>query len=102
MLNHKVLSKLESYGIRGVANQWFKSHLSHRKQCVEIKSNNQGTFVSTTREITHGMSQGSTLGPLLFLLYINDLPLNVLDPNIVPFADDMNILISYHTKHRPV
>ena len=69
VLNHRaLLSKLNSYGIRGVVNRWFESYLSRRKQCVEIKSKKQGTFVSTTREITHGVLQGSTLGPLLLLL----------------------------------
>jgi hypothetical protein len=80
VLNHRaLLSKLDSYGIRGVANLWFASYLSHRKQCLEISSRKQGTYVSTTREITHSVSQVSILGPVLFLLYINDLPLNILE-----------------------
>ena len=95
MLNHRVLlSILDTYGIRGVANKWFESYLTLRKQCVEIKSKKQGTSVSTTKEIIHGVPQGSTLGPILFLLYINDLPLNVLESNIVLFADDTNLLIT--------
>ena len=50
VLNHNVLlSKLNSYGIRGVANLWFESYLSHWKQCVEINSMKQGIYVSTTR-----------------------------------------------------
>jgi hypothetical protein len=46
ILNHRVLlSKLDSYGIRGVANLWFEYYLSHRKHCVEINSRKQGTYV---------------------------------------------------------
>jgi retron-type reverse transcriptase len=50
--------------------------------------------VSTTREIEYGVPQGSILGPVLFSLYINDLPLNIMELKIVLFADDTNILVS--------
>jgi hypothetical protein len=92
-LNHKVLlSKLNSYGIRSVAILWYESHLSHQKQCVEINSMKQGIYVLTTREIVHGAPKGSILGPILFLLYINDLPLHIMGLKTVLFADDTNIL----------
>jgi len=56
VLNHKVLlSKLNSYGIKGVANLWFEYYLSHQKQCVEINSMRKGIYVLTTREIDHGV-----------------------------------------------
>ena len=93
VLSHKVLlSKLHSYGIRGMANLWFESYLSHHKQCVEINTADKGIRVLTTKEIEHGVPQGSILGPILFS-YINDLPLNITGTKTV-FADDTNILVT--------
>ena len=95
MLGHKVLlSKVHSYGIRGVANLWFESYLSHRKQCVEINTTDKGIHISTTKEIEHGVPQGLILGPILFSLYINDLPLNITGIKRMLFADDTNILVT--------
>jgi hypothetical protein len=88
VLSQKVLSKLNPYGIRSVANLWFESYLSHWKQCVEINSMKQGIYVLTTKEIEHGVPQGSILGPTLFSLYVNDLPLNIIGSKIVLFADN--------------
>ena len=86
-VNHEILlNKLDHYGIRGTALQWFHSYLSNRKQFVFHNGES-----SKLQFINCGVPQGSVLGPLLFLLYINDLP-NI--SNILQFylfADDTNI-----------
>ena len=88
-VNHSILlNKLSHYGIRGVCHQLFESYLLNRKQYVCINDVN-----SPIHEIKSGVPQGSVLGPILFLLYINDLSNALLcKPRL--FADDTLLLYS--------
>ena len=90
-LNHDILlHKLNMYGLRGLANSWIQNYLSNRKQYVAYNNS-----TSTHNDIVCGVPQGSILGSLLFLLYINDLPLSSPSSHFIIFADDTNILFSH-------
>jgi len=86
-VDHSILlSKLKHYGVRGIANKWFKSYLSSRLQFVSVAN-----CQSEVEFILHGVPQGSVLGPLLFLLYINDLHEAIKFSEVTLFADDTNL-----------
>ena len=87
-VDHSILlNKLEHYGVRGLANTWFRSYLTNRKQYVSING-----FNSSLKVMKYGVPQGSVLGPLLFLIYINDLHNAVKYSVTHHFADDTNFL----------
>ena len=80
---------MDFYGIRGPPLNWFKRYLTNRKQYVSCNNS-----TSLPRDITYGVSQGSILGPHLFILYTNDLPLCINKSKSILFADDTNVYMS--------
>ena len=85
-----MLYKLEYYGFRGVALDWFKSYFSNRKQFVRYQMHD-----SDHKIINCGVPQGSILGPLLFIVYINDIVNTTSLLELILFADDTTLLFSH-------
>ena len=91
-LDHAILlSKLEAYGITGTARQWITDYLRNRQQFVEINDSKS----DASRQIC-GVPQGSILGPLFFIIYINDLPACSNEVEFILFADDTSIFFEHN------
>ena len=86
-VDHSILlAKLERYGVQGCSLEWFKSYLKGRKQVCSINGKK-----SSAKDVKYEVPQGSNLGPILFLLYINDLPNSLKTSKPSMFADDTNL-----------
>ncbi len=93
-ISHDILlRKLENLGVRGVANLWFKDYLTDRKQYLEMYN-----IKSPLDKILCGVPQGSILGPILFLVYVNDISMST-PLSILSFADDTTISTSAPDVH---
>ena len=87
-IDHAILlKKLEHYGIKDKNLAWSRSYLTNRKQYIQITNDSK----SNLRNTTCGVPQGSILGPLRFLVYVNDLPSSSKILNPVMFAEDTNL-----------
>ena len=90
VVDHVILpDKLHAYGLNNTSLTWFQSYLSDWRQLVSM-----GDKKSTASIIPHGVPQCSILGPLLFVLFINDLPLHVSSANTDMYADDTTLTCS--------
>ena len=96
-LEHEVfLKKLEKYGVRGIANNWYRDYLSNRKIRTKCTIASTGkTEYSEYKPVTYGTPQGSCLGPLIFILFTNDLHKQLHHCQSLLFADDTTIYKSH-------
>ena len=92
-VDHNILlDKLDKYGIRGVAKEWYRSYLTNRQMRVKCFVSSTGKFEhSNYLPLAYGAPQGSCLGPLIFLLFTNDLHKQIENCNTILFADDTTL-----------
>ena len=89
VIDHKILlQKLRAYGLRGIVNTWFENYLTGRTQFVEIENQR-----SPLKHLLFGVPQGFILGPLLYVMYVNDI-CKTCDHQMLSFADDTTIYMS--------
>ena len=94
-LEHEVVyMKLEKYGLRGNCMKWFQSYLSNRSLMVECRTGSSKT-ISTPYPVEYGTPQGSCLGPLIFLIFCNDLQKHLTFLSCIQFADDTTLYITH-------
>ena len=95
-LEHEmILKKMDRYGLRGVCLQWFESYLHGRHIQVKCKTGQSAETYSDLYDVDYGTPQGSCLGPLIFLLFCNDLRLHLDYLKGIQFADDSTLLKSH-------
>ena len=98
-LDHSILlQKLERYGIRGTAQDWFSSYLSGRQLVAKVTAGPSQTVKLDSYEVIYGAAQGSCLGPLLFIIFMNDLTQLPLYSNIILFANDTTVFNSHKSE----
>ena len=88
MAHQRLLKKISSYGIKGALLSWISSFLLDRRQFVSIKGSS-----STWKPVESGVPQGSVLGPIFFIMYVNDIP-DIVKSQVWIFADDTKLFAS--------
>ena len=99
-IEHEImLKKLALYGVRGTCLDWFRSYLTNRELKVRCKTTcSQEEARSNSHIVNYGTPQGSCLGPLIFLIFVNDMQLHLTDVVSIQFADDTTILFGHRNK----
>jgi hypothetical protein len=93
--NELLLTKLKFYGVAGTTHKWFQSYLSFRKQRVTV---GRGVHGHSYKQVKSGVPQGSILGPILFIIFINDLVVNACSTRLTIYADDTTALFEVKNK----
>ena len=101
-LDHTLLlSKMDRYGVCGVTLDWFRNYLVNQSLVVRISDGSNKVTYSDKFDITYGTTQGSCLGPLLFVIFCNDMHLLDLYGALILFTDDTTLISSHHSKKYP-